>query len=629
MLFDHYLKKKIRSHEGEIYQTEFEMQKKDLKLLQEEGEILNSLKGQSNIRLQSIGDGVIVIVPDGKIIYTNEESEKQSCLPADGICDKTLSEIFHTINEQKSEINEISVENSLPNSTVSGQSNYLLLISHDGNQWSSAKIGTSMPGKKNTNPVIIVFQENPLTMLEERTFLDNETRYRHLFESVQNGILILEGDTGTIIDANTFIIEMLGYTLEELIGKKIWEIGFIRDKELTEETIEELKINKCIRYDDIALMAKDGRTIDVELISNLYNVDNKKLIQCNIRNITDHKRAEIKRNSSEIRYRRLFETAQDGILILDGEAGTIIDANPFIIDLLGFTLEELTGKEIWEIGFIRDKELAENAASDLKINKYVRYEDLPLETKDGRSVDVEFVSNVYIVNDRKIIQCNIRDITIRKLMETEISIALKEKEVLLKEIHHRVKNNIQVISSLLKIQSQQSKDPVVKGIFLETNTKVKGIALIHEMLYQSKNLSDIDYAAYLKNITTFVFHSYNVNPLQIGLIIDAEGIMVGIDKAIPLSLIINELLTNALKYAFPGNRKGEIYIEIRQKDENLILTFSDNGIGLSPSVTFDKQDTLGMALLAGLTHQLGGSISVDRVDGTEYTILFPINDEGE
>jgi PAS domain S-box-containing protein len=462
----------------------------------------------------------------------------------------------------------------------------------------------------------------------ELTLNSSEIRYRRLFETAQDGILILDGETGTIFDANPFIIDLLGFTLEELTGKEIWEIGFIKDKDLAEKAASDLKINKYVRYEDLPLETKAGRSVDVEFVSNQYTVEGKKIIQCNIRSITDRKQAELKLNSSEIRYRRLFETAQDGILILDAETGTIIDANPYIIGMMGFTLEELTGKEIWEIGFIKDKDLAKKAASDLKINKYVRYEDFPLETKDGRSVEVEFVSNVYMVDDKKIIQCNIWDVTDRKHLENEISKALKEKEVLLKEIHHRVKNNIQVISSLLKIQSQQAKDPAVKEIFLEINTKVKGIALIHEMLYKSKRLSDIDYAAYLKNFTTLVFQSYNVNSLQIGLIIDTEKIMVGIDKAIPLSLIINELLINALKYAFPGSRTGNIVIRVRKNDDNMILTFSDDGIGLPLTVTFDKEDTVGMNLLSGLATQLGGTISVERISGTEYTLIFPLSDDG-
>ncbi len=463
----------------------------------------------------------------------------------------------------------------------------------------------------------------------EEKLSSSEIQFRMLFETTKDGILILDGDTGTITDANPFILNLLKYQKEDLIHRSLWEIGFIWDKDLAEKAAADLKVNKYVRYEDLPLETKDGKSVDVEFVSNVYRIDDRKIIQCNIRDISDRKRAEEKLSSSEIQYRTLFETTKDGILILDGNSGTIIDANPFILDLLKYQKKDLMNRSLWEIGFIRDKDLAQKAAADLKVSKYVKYEDLPLETKDGKSVDVEFVSNVYTIDNKKIIQCNIRDVTDRKILETEIAQALKEKEVLLKEIHHRVKNNIQVISSLLNIQSQQAKDPAIKEIFRETHTKVKGIALVHEMLYQNKSLSEIDYASYLKNLTTFVFHSYNVNSHQIGLRINAENMVVSIDKAIPLSLIINELLTNALKYAFPENIKGEIIIGIQQNEDNLILTFSDNGIGLPMSVTFDKTDTLGMALLAGLTQQLDGTISVERKKGTQYTIIFPISDDEE
>ena len=123
-------------------------------------------------------------------------------------------------------------------------------------------------------------------------------------------------------------------------------------------------------------------------------------------------RAENDLKKSELQYRRLFETAQDAILILDGDTGEVIDANKFILDMLGYPLEYFIGKHLWELGFIKDKSIAQQAFTELKTNGYIRYEDIPLETKDGRSINVEFISNVYLVGDKKIIQCNIRDITV-------------------------------------------------------------------------------------------------------------------------------------------------------------------------------------------------------------------------
>jgi PAS domain S-box-containing protein len=157
--------------------------------------------------------------------------------------------------------------------------------------------------------------------------------------------------------------------------------------------------------------------VDVEFVSNVYFVDGLKVIQCNIRDITERTHAAQALGASEARYRRLFETAQDAILILEEASGKIMDANPFVIDLLGYPFDELIGKELWEIGLFSDTEESKAAMQRLQENGYIRYEDMPLETKRGKRVEVEFVSNSYMVGDLKVIQCNIRDITDRKWAE--------------------------------------------------------------------------------------------------------------------------------------------------------------------------------------------------------------------
>ena len=164
-------------------------------------------------------------------------------------------------------------------------------------------------------------------IVAEKDLKTSELQYRRLFETAQDAILILDGNTGKVIDANKFILDMLGYQLEYFVGKHLWELGFIKDKSIAQRAFTELKTNDYIRYEDLPLETKDGRSIDVEFISNVYLVGDKKIIQCNIRNITDRKVIQDALQASETRYRRLFETAQDGILILDEETGKIIDAN--------------------------------------------------------------------------------------------------------------------------------------------------------------------------------------------------------------------------------------------------------------------------------------------------------------
>ena len=254
---------------------------------------------------------------------------------------------------------------------------------------------------------------------EQSTLEASEARYRRLFETAQDAILILDAGemSGKIMDANPFVIDLLGYSLDELIGKELWEIGLFSDKEESKAAMEQLQRVGYIRYEDIPLQTKQGKRVDVEFVSNTYKVDGRDVIQCNIRRITERAEAAHLLASSEARYRRLFETAQDAILILEEKSGRIFDANPFVIDLLGYSLDELLGKELWEIGLFSDKDESKAAMEQLQEKGYIRYEDMPLETKLGKSVEVEFVSNSYMVGDLKVIQCNIRDITDRKWAE--------------------------------------------------------------------------------------------------------------------------------------------------------------------------------------------------------------------
>jgi len=247
----------------------------------------------------------------------------------------------------------------------------------------------------------------------------SESRYRRLFETAQDAILILDAEEkpGTIMDANPFVIDLLGYSLDELIGKELWEIGLFSDKQESKNAMQRLQQEGYIRYEDIPLETKQGKRVDVEFVSNSYVVDGRNVIQCNIRDITERVQAAHALGASEARYRRLFETAQDAILILEEAGGKIMDANPFVIDLLGYSLDELIGKELWEIGLFSDKQESKNAMQRLQQEGYIRYEDMPLETKRGKRVEVEFVSNSYMVGDLKVIQCNIRDITDRKWAE--------------------------------------------------------------------------------------------------------------------------------------------------------------------------------------------------------------------
>jgi PAS domain S-box-containing protein len=217
----------------------------------------------------------------------------------------------------------------------------------------------------------------------------------------------------------------------------------------------------------------------------------------------------------------------------------------------------------------------------------------------------------------------VRDITARKQAEEDLRASLHEKEILLKEIHHRVKNNMQVISSLLSLQSRHLTDKAAIEMFRESQQRIRSMALVHEKLYQSKDLSRIDFSKYIESLIMFLFHSYRVNSDLVRMKTEVRDILLDINSAIPCGLIINELVMNALKHAFPGGRKGEIIISLQPSgDGRFILSVSDNGVGFPAGLDFHKTETLGMQLVTMLVDQLDGTISLEREPGTRFEVVF-------
>lgn len=242
------------------------------------------------------------------------------------------------------------------------------------------------------------------------------------------------------------------------------------------------------------------------------------------------------------------------------------------------------------------------------------------------SIKKERTSELIKIN--KIVQAEINS---RKGGEKEnnpevekIETSLKEKEVLLKEIHHRVKNNLQIISSLLNLQSGYIKDKDSIEIFKESQNRVRSMALIHEKLYQSKDMSQIDFSGYVSELVSNLFGSYSLNSALVTLHQNINNLFLEIDLAINLGLIINELVSNAFKHAFPGGSKGNLYISIKKDKQMYELVIQDDGVGFLPEIDFRKTESLGLQLVISLVEQIGGKIFLFSEDGTKFVINFSV-----
>jgi PAS domain S-box-containing protein len=224
------------------------------------------------------------------------------------------------------------------------------------------------------------------------------------------------------------------------------------------------------------------------------------------------------------------------------------------------------------------------------------------------------------VNRVSMYQMVIQDVTERKHVEDVVRDSLREKEVLLKEIHHRVKNNLQVISSLLHLQSADQTDERVRQIFNDSQHRIASMALIHEALYNSSDLARIDFAAYARTLVQNLFDSFGISPTVIELELSINTTPLTLDRAIPLGLIINELVSNSFKHAFPAGRRGRVFIALEAPEgEGFVLRVSDDGVGLPASVDPDRSLSLGLRLVQTLAAQLRCRVELDRTAGTTFT----------
>ncbi len=229
--------------------------------------------------------------------------------------------------------------------------------------------------------------------------------------------------------------------------------------------------------------------------------------------------------------------------------------------------------------------------------------------------------------DEVVLQARIQSALTTQDYIKKIQIALKEKEILLKEIHHRVKNNLAIVSSFLGLQADSIKEENILYLFRQAQDRVYAMSLIHEKLYQSDNLTNLNAKEFIQMLSEHLLSSYSIGRQDIELQVDVEEVWLGIDDAIPCGLIINELFTNALKYAFPTEKMGKIQISLENVEGKCKLTVYDNGKGIPEEIDFETADSLGLRLIKGLSMQLDGIVELDRSNGTTFRITFPLSQQ--
>jgi PAS domain S-box-containing protein len=437
--------------------------------------------------------------------------------------------------------------------------------------------------------------------------------------------MVMIGSTGRIVMVNTQAERLFGYDRAEMLGQSIELLvpkrfrghhPGLRANFFSHPESRPMGVGR-----DLYGLKKDGSEFPIEIGLNPIETDEGDMVLSAIVDISARKRLEE-------RFRRVVEAAPNAMVMI-APTGRIEMVNAQAERVFGYERTEMLGRPIEFLVPERFRGhhpgLRTAFFSDPHSRPMGAGRDLYGLRKDGTEFAVEIGLNPIETDEGDMVLSAIVDISDRKQKEERIQAALKEKDTLLGEIHHRVKNNLQVVHSLLDLQSDLVTDEKILGILRESQNRIKSMALIHQTLYESKDFVQVDFSTFLESLAPTLISSYGVDAERVALVIDAEEVLLPINAAIPCGLVVNELISNALKHAFPDGRKGEIRIELApEPDGRAMLSVSDDGVGIAEDFNLGQTSTLGLQLVTLLTDQLGGEIELRRSKPTRFILRFPI-----
>jgi PAS domain S-box-containing protein len=448
--------------------------------------------------------------------------------------------------------------------------------------------------------------------------------YKDLFNSIGDAIYIHNSD-GAFIEANRTAQEIFGYNRDEIIGKDPMLLaapGKV-NKERTFGFIEKALKGEMQRFEWWG-KRKNGEIFPNEVTLNPGKYFGKDVVIAMARDISQQHEQQKELKHSEELFRQLFQNAPVGIAMLDNH-NEVQMVNKSFEEIFEYKIDDIKGLNIDDL-IAPDEEL--DVARKLS-NSSETFEVMgSRKTKSGKIVDV-LIYGVPVKVDGKTISIYglYVDITDQKNAESKLKSSLKEKEVLLAEIHHRVKNNLAVITGLLDLQSHSTENLDVQEALKDSQMRINTMALIHEKLYQNETLSNINFAKYIKDLVDVIDKTHRTDSYPIQIQLDLEPVEFTITQAIPCGLLLNEIFTNAYKHAFDDSFKGEAKLCASlsmDEEQNIKLEISDNGLGLPGEFENLGETSLGLTLIKTLNRQLNAEMSVNSADGTAYTFSFKL-----
>ncbi len=456
-----------------------------------------------------------------------------------------------------------------------------------------------------------------------RSLAERDHRTRAMLNSALDAVISVNSE-GKVVEWNPAAEIMFGHPRDVAIGQLL--IPLISPSAYRSKYMESFAhttsavdtMTPSARFEAKAVR-KNGDEFPVEFTVCSASVQEQILLTSYIRDLSRQKEAE----EQNLLLSSILKGSEDAIIGEDLQ-GIIRVWNQGASRILGWDGREVIGKHASAIlpGSLTPADSEIEEAS--RLGKSIETVEIVRKRKDGTSVYLSLsISPIRTSQGELVGRATIaRDITEKRLAEDLMRASLHEKELLLKEVHHRVKNNMQVISSLLKLQSEYLGDDGARRLFKQSDERIRSMAIIHERLYRAETLSEIDLAEYIKELTSFLLRSHSVRPERITVNMNLLPIQLGIDQAIPCGLLLNECISNAFKHAFNPETGGELTITLGVDGEDVMLSIADNGKGLPANFDPMRPESMGFEIVRTLTEQLQGSLEVQRAQGTDLIFRF-------
>jgi PAS domain S-box-containing protein len=514
--------------------------------------------------------------------------------------------------------------------------------------------------------IVSIWRDVTERVRADETLRESEEKYKGIFETVNTSILMVDKD-GYIVDINPHHVADIAKgraARKDYLGRNVLThpsivaagLPRLYERVLQGETIDKAGVyfpkttGGTEAYFNVrgAPLLREGQVVGAvfahEHITELVRAQEAlqkahdelemrvqertaELVQANeaLRaEIAERVRAEQALRESEQNFRDMAENLLDGVAIADENARHIY-VNPKFSEITGYSKDELLNMTGWDLTRPKDRPVLEQRMQNRMAGRpHQRHYERVILRKDGTQVFTEMSTTTTTWHGKKRPMAIVRDLTERMRAEKQIKQALAEKTTLLQELYHRTKNNMQVIYSMLALRSWNVQDEQLLAVLEDVQNKIHSMALVHQKLYESRNLSSIDLKEYVDDLTEYLVQSYQVQSDKISLDLDTKSAFVVIDTAISCGLVLSELISNAFKHAFPGDRTGRISILLRQaQDESITLEVADNGIGGPDDLDLKKSASLGLRTVLGIIeHQLHGELSITTDNGVAWQIRF-------